>query len=108
MNSETYLAVILEEGRDVWEISLPEYHPQHLPLCPPFIVYNKCKIARYKVKVWEGGEKNRTLASAAASSPRAVRRMRMRISAADPNGRERNPTHRFHAVDHSSNIMTQS
>eukprot|EP01048_Picozoa_sp_COSAG05_P019065 COSAG05_NODE_2909_length_2518_cov_1.867301_1_plen_28_part_10 len=28
MNSETYLAVILEEGRDVWEISLPEYHPQ--------------------------------------------------------------------------------
>ena len=58
VNSETYLAVILEEGRDVWEISLPEYHPQHLPLCPPFIVYNKCKIARYKVKVWEGGEKN--------------------------------------------------
>ena len=50
--------IILEEGRDVWEISLPEYHPQHLPLCPPFIVYNKCKIARYKVKVWEGGEKN--------------------------------------------------
>ena len=58
VNSETYLAVILEEGRDVWEISLPEYHPQHLPLCPPFIVYNKCKIARYKVKVREGGEKN--------------------------------------------------
>ena len=51
MNSETYLAVILEEGRDVWEISLPE------------------------------------------------------ISAADPKGRERNPTHRFHAVDHSSNIL---
>ena len=107
MNSETYLAIILEEGRDVWEISLPEYHPQHLPLCPPFIVYNKCKIARYKSKGVGGwGKEPEALASAAASSPRAVWRMRMRISAADPKGRERNPTHRFHAVDHSSNIMT--
>eukprot|EP01048_Picozoa_sp_COSAG05_P019268 COSAG05_NODE_2975_length_2447_cov_4.449725_1_plen_29_part_10 len=29
----------------MWEMSLPEYHPQHLLLCPPFIAYNKCKIA---------------------------------------------------------------
>eukprot|EP01048_Picozoa_sp_COSAG05_P043976 COSAG05_NODE_24636_length_238_cov_7.007194_1_plen_34_part_10 len=33
------------------------------------------------------GKRTRTLASAAASSPRAVWGMRMRISVADPKGR---------------------
>ena len=54
------------------------------------------------------GKEPEALASAAASSPWAVWRMRMRNSVADPKGRGRNPTDRFPAVDHSSNIMTKS
>ena len=55
-----------------------------------------------------GKEPEALASAAAASSPRAVWRMRMRISVADPKGCERNPTHQFPAVDHSSNIMTKS